>query len=1019
MGKKTKVGKGRLDKYYHLAKDQGYRSRACFKLIQLAKKNDFLSQARVCIDLCAAPGGWAQVAQRNMPAGSQIIAIDLAPIKPIHGVTCIQSDITTEKCRNLLKKELKGANADIVLHDGAPNVGTSWAQDAYVQNELTLHSLKLACEHLTPGGTFVTKVFRSADYNSLMWVFGQLFKKVDATKPTASRNVSAEIFVVCSGFKAGKLDPKFFQPQYVFMETLDPIAVAAAQAKDQNKKQGASLADFLKSSAKKHRGGYEDGDLHKVIPAHEFVDSTNPAEILVTHHKINLEAPGSEHLDGHFLTDEDIREACTDLKVCGKKDLGNLLKWRMKIRREREKLNRATKKAEGKDAAKEEEEEAPSKEKDKKKNKDKDEVPKVTAKGALEKDVDEAIDELLDDDGGAKVEKPPADAEGEDGDADADNDEDEEDGEDEEIERDLAEMVEKRRKEDKREMKKTMERQKKQEWRRKMSLGVSKHSQDQPELFKASRRSVKALEDQDRYLDAAKLDSDAEDSGAEGDRDDESESDSDEGLDRYARMEVDLAVDHQLRQMRAEDKYRTQQQRVRKIKKETRRQRVTAAWAGEMKEFHQSLENQVAEQHALKNKDSDEEDDDDDDDEDADLHALRDLQRPAGTGSGGIDGEALEALADGPNPKRKRAQGKKDGEGDEGEGDEEDAMVPAEDNEEALRADHRANRWFSQDIFKSVGGDDGGAIIPLDRDSESDSDDDEGGQIREVDDKDLPKLPLTDKQIRSLKRKKDLERKEGKDGKRRKKGDEEEDNRPMEVAPLEAPKPLVVNGKVAKPTDPHELAETMALGSLMVESKKSRMELIDAAYNRWTFEGDDGLPDWFTEEEDKFSKPELPITKELMEQFRQKLREINARPIRKVVEAKARKQKRLKKRLEKLRSTAMTLMDTPDMSQGAKARQMRKAMAKAAKADERKVSVVSIKKGGGGKTDKGKVPRGAKVKVVDKRLKSDKRGLKLAAKRNKKKAQATSRKASIKKEKNNGKRKGGGSASKSKKGGKA
>merc|ERR1712087_316541 len=103
-----------------------------------------------------------------------------------------------------------------------------------------------------------------------------------------------------------------------------------------------------------------------------------------------------------------------------------------------------------------------------------------------------------------------------------------------------------------------------------------------------------------------------------------------------------------------------------------------------------------------------------------------------------------------------------------------------------------------------------------------------------------------------------------------------------------------------------------------------------------------------TEEEEKYNKPELPISKELMDQFRAKLREINARPIRKVSEAKARKKKRLNKRLEKLRDTAMSLADQSDMSEAAKARQMRKQVSKLARQEERKVTVVATKKGGGG-----------------------------------------------------------------------
>ncbi|WUR03264.1 ribosome biogenesis protein SPB1 [Vairimorpha necatrix] len=207
MSKNRSLGKQRLDKYYNLAKEKGYRARSAFKLLQLNKKYGFLKDAKILIDLCAAPGGWLQVAAQEMPRPRKIIGIDLDPIKYIGDVDSFVCDITSDECRKRLYGMLSDTElrqADVILHDGAPNVGTSWENDAFNQNLLVFYSLQLSSIFLREGGTFVTKIFRSDDYDSLINLLNKMFKKVEATKPLSSRSQSAEIFVVCLEYRGIK-----------------------------------------------------------------------------------------------------------------------------------------------------------------------------------------------------------------------------------------------------------------------------------------------------------------------------------------------------------------------------------------------------------------------------------------------------------------------------------------------------------------------------------------------------------------------------------------------------------------------------------------------------------------------------------------------------------------------------------------------------------------------------------------------------------------------------------------------
>ncbi|KAJ8541765.1 hypothetical protein K7X08_002581 [Anisodus acutangulus] len=317
-------GKHRLDKYYHLAKEQGYRSRAAWKLIQLDTKYTFLHSSQSVLDLCAAPGGWMQVAVKHVPVGSLVIGVDLDPIRPIRGAIAVQEDITTPKCRSTIKKLMaeNGCRAfDLVLHDGSPNVGGAWAKEATSQNSLVIDSVKLATEFLAPKGTFITKIFRSQDYNAVLYCLRQLFEKVEVEKPLASRSASAEIYIIGFKYKApSKIDPRLLDVKHLFQGGQEPPKVI----------------DVLGATKqKRHRDGYEDGAtvLRKVCSVADFVWSDNPVNILGSFTSMSFDDPACLPIRDHALTTEEVKALCDDLRVLAKQDFKYLLKWRLQIRK--------------------------------------------------------------------------------------------------------------------------------------------------------------------------------------------------------------------------------------------------------------------------------------------------------------------------------------------------------------------------------------------------------------------------------------------------------------------------------------------------------------------------------------------------------------------------------------------------------------------------------------------------------------------------------------------------------------
>lgn len=184
------------DRFYRLAKEEGYRSRAAYKLKQINNRFSVISQGDVVVDLGAAPGGWLQVAKEL--SGGRVVGVDLQRIRPIEGVETIRGDMTDPRT---IKKigELVG-EADVVLSDAAPNLTGNWSLDHARSVGLAESAFEVAKEILRPGGVFVVKVFQGDMFKDFYDQVGRSFAFHQAHSPEASRKESAETYVVAKGF---------------------------------------------------------------------------------------------------------------------------------------------------------------------------------------------------------------------------------------------------------------------------------------------------------------------------------------------------------------------------------------------------------------------------------------------------------------------------------------------------------------------------------------------------------------------------------------------------------------------------------------------------------------------------------------------------------------------------------------------------------------------------------------------------------------------------------------------------
>ncbi len=184
------------DPFVQLAKKEGWRSRAAFKLMEMDDKDRLLKRGEVVVDLGATPGGWSQVAARRVGETGMVLALDLLEMEPIHGVDFIQGDFREDNVLARLEEKLNGRGVGLVMSDMAPNMsGVPLVDQARIMYLAEL-GLAFSQAHLKPDGAFLVKVFQGADYEAFLRAMREVFKTVAVRKPEASRDRSAELYLL-------------------------------------------------------------------------------------------------------------------------------------------------------------------------------------------------------------------------------------------------------------------------------------------------------------------------------------------------------------------------------------------------------------------------------------------------------------------------------------------------------------------------------------------------------------------------------------------------------------------------------------------------------------------------------------------------------------------------------------------------------------------------------------------------------------------------------------------------------
>ncbi|HKB73812.1 MAG TPA: RlmE family RNA methyltransferase [Burkholderiales bacterium] len=191
------------DPYVHRAKAHGYRSRAAYKLVEIANRDGLARPGDAVVDLGAAPGGWAQALAERVGRSGRVIAVDLLEIAPIPGVAIVRGDFREETVLQRLEDALADQKLDLVVSDMAPNLSGVRATDQARSVHLCELALAFAREHLKPRGAFLVKAFQGTGYPEFLAAMRAVFITVASRKPGASRGDSKEMYLVGKGLNIG------------------------------------------------------------------------------------------------------------------------------------------------------------------------------------------------------------------------------------------------------------------------------------------------------------------------------------------------------------------------------------------------------------------------------------------------------------------------------------------------------------------------------------------------------------------------------------------------------------------------------------------------------------------------------------------------------------------------------------------------------------------------------------------------------------------------------------------------